>query len=175
MKKVFIIPLLLLVTFYADAQATNTPVRVNDVVCKTDPDMPANAVRVWPKSAYTPTQDPSCAPCYQYKNKYGHTIMECPFLIFSPADENVIPGAAVINVQATDNGDVNVQSQNTYTGNYPACDRSRFPKYSTPVWPKSAYIPTGNPNCPPCYEYTSKHGVAIMECPYLVFLPEGGK
>jgi hypothetical protein len=173
MKKALIIPLFLLMAATSFAQTANGPIKVNTAVCRTDPDMPKNAVLVWPKSDYTPTQDPSCAPCYEYKNKYGHTVMECPFLVFSKQADDAAQGATEITTQTTDNGAMDVRSQGTYTGNYPACDKNRFPKYSTPVWPKSAYIPTGNPNCAPCYEYTSKHGVAVMECPYLVFLPEG--
>jgi len=53
-------------------------------VCKRDARMPKNATPAFPESTYTPTQDPSCAPCYTYKRKSGLEVMECPFLYFPP-------------------------------------------------------------------------------------------
>ncbi len=53
-------------------------------VCKSFPDMPANAHPVWPKGAYTPLEDPSCPPCYEYRSKHGTLRMECPYLRFPP-------------------------------------------------------------------------------------------
>ncbi len=45
------------------------------------PQAPANAVPAWPKSAYTELKNP---PCYEYKNKRGLTVMECPGAQFEP-------------------------------------------------------------------------------------------
>ena len=133
--------------------------------------MPANAVPAWPKSAYTPapSQDPSCAPCYEYTNKRGTVIMECPFLVFQSEGTGILlPGTSM----TTTSSSIDVQAEHTYTGNYPACSKKLYPAHTTPVWPKTAYTPTGNPDCAPCYEYTNKRGTVIMECPYVVFPSE---
>ena len=176
MKKALLISLLTFVTSYGFAQSADAPGRVNNAHCSVDPDMPKNAVPAWPKSAYTATQDPSCAPCYEYKNKRGTEIMECPFLIFASANNSaLLTGSSAMTVTPDDNGSMDVQSQNSYTGEYPACSKSMYPAHTTPVWPKTAYTPVGNPDCAPCYEYTNKRGTVIMECPYLIFPSEKGK
>jgi hypothetical protein len=171
MKKIFILPILLLIASYGFAQ-TDAPDHAKKTGCLTDPDMPRNAVPAWPKSAYTPVEDASCAPCYEYTSKRGTVIMECPFLIFPSQASSMLPGTSAVATEHDVNGNVNVQEQHTYTGNYPACSKKLYPPHSTPVWPKTAYTPTGNPDCAPCYEYTSKKGTVIMECPYLIFPSE---
>ena len=169
MKKTFMISFLLVAAINVFAQSTGQPTKIDKAGCRVDPDMPKNATPAWPASAYTPVEDQSGAPCYEYTNKHGLTIMECPFLVFPPTGD-AAPGAVTLTET---NDDINVQAENTYTGHYPACKRpTGMPKNATPVWPKSAYVPTGDPACPPCYEYTNKHGLTIMECPKLVFLPE---
>ena len=172
MKKTFLISLLSFITLYGFAQSTDAPLNVSKAVCLRDPDMPANAVPAWPKSAYTPVpaQDASCAPCYEYKNKHGFLIMECPFLVFQETTGDLLPGTSAAMI--TPDNSIDMQVQNTYTGEYPACSKKLYPPHTTPVWPKSAYTPTGNPNCAPCYEYTNKRGAVVMECPYLVFPSE---
>ncbi len=178
MKKALIISLLSFITSYGFAQSADAPTRINKVQCMSDPDMPANAVLVWPESAYTPVADESrsCPPCYEYKDKRGHSIMECPFAIFSSQTKgDLLNGTPAVTTISEVNGEINVQTVNTYIGNYPACSKNLYPPHSTPVWPKSAYTPTGNPNCAPCYEYTSWKGTAVMERPYLVFPSEGSK
>ena len=178
MKKLLIISFLSFAALQAFAQTGNETVKVNTAGCMKDPDMPKNAVPAWPKSAYTPVGNPKCAPCYQYKNKHGLTIMECPFLVWPPADggsadNSPLPASAAVTVPATTDDGVAVESQNTYTGNYPACKRpAGMPANAKPVWPSSAYTPVGDPKCAPCYEYTKKNGLTIMECPDLVFPPE---
>ena len=170
MKRAFIITLLSLATASAFAQtedASNSA--TNHEVCKRDPNMPANAKPAWPKSAYTPTQDPSCAPCYTYTRKSGLKVMECPFLLFPPEHRN----SKEVSMQ-TSNGNLNVQSGKTYTGHYSAtCKRDPLaPKGAKPAWPKSEYIPVGNTACAPCYEYTTKRGLKVMECHNALFPAE---
>ena len=41
-------------------------------------------------------------------------------------------------------------------------------------WPEGPYVPTQDASCAPCYTYTNKNGLKIMECPYLTFLPPEG-
>ena len=85
MKTTIIISLLSLAAFSANAQsATNTMENSKHAVCMKAADMPANAKMVFPKTAYTPVQDPSCPPCYEYTTKKGLKVMECPFLWFPP-------------------------------------------------------------------------------------------
>lgn len=151
----------------------------NKTVCKKAPNMPANAVMVFPKSAYTPVQDPSCPPCYEYTTKRGLRVMECPFALFPPeksASERSAEATSHTEVTRTEsNGSgttVGMESQNSYTGNYnySRCAKElNLPAGATPVYPKSAYVPSGNPDCPPCYEYTTKRGLKVMECPNLWF------
>ena len=165
MKKTLLISLLSIASIGAYAQS--------NLGCKVDPNMPANAVPAWPSSPYVSEQDnPECAPCYTYTSKHGVKIMECPFLQFIPqqAANNM---AAVTPVPQT--GALDVQNVNTYTGNYPkACRRDPdMPKGAVPAWPQvTPYVSLTAPGCAPCYTYTSKHGIAIMECPFLYFMPE---
>ena len=174
MKKTFLISLLSIAGFCGYAQTEGVQVNVDRAGCLRDADMPANAVPAWPKSAYTPApaQDASCAPCYEYKNKRGTAIMECPFLVFPSQAGEDLPGTSAVTVTGND---ISLETPNTYTGNYPACSKKMYPAHTEPVWPKSAYTPTGNPNCAPCYEYTNKRGTVIMECPYLTFPSEREK
>jgi hypothetical protein len=135
-------------------------------VCKPDP----NAVPAWPKSAYVPTGNPDCAPCYEYTRKSGIRTMECHHLWFAPEGSNTTRETN----STTQNGtreQLNVQREGSYGGNYPAvCKRDPgTPANAKPAWPKSAYIPTGNPSCAPCYEYTRKSGLKVMECHHLWF------
>lgn len=168
MKKTLLISALSFISLCGFAQSSRT-VNVDKAGCLREADMPANATPAWPKSDYTPApaQNPSCAPCYEYTNKRGTAIMECPFLIFKTQGEAVLlPGTSAV---APMPGNIDVQVAHSYTGNYPTCSKNLYPPHTKPVWPKTAYTPTGNPDCAPCYEYTNKRGTVIMECPYLVF------
>jgi len=176
MKRTILISLLTLAAFSMNAQTTTT--NYDGAVCKKFPHMPANATAVWPKGTYTPTQDPSCPPCYEYTSKHGVLIMECPYLQF-PAEHGAANGisyeaqAPVIRAQANTTENVAWQAQNSYTGNYPVCKKDAdMPRNAKPVWPKGTYTPLEDQACPPCYEYTSKHGIQIMECPFLRFPAE---
>jgi len=168
MKNLLIISLISFAGYTATAQATHA-------VCKKAPNMPANAKLVFPKSAYTPLQDASCPPCYEYTTKRGLKVMECPYAWFKPEGTSTSAPVAVRTVTHNDNGTMEMQSQNTYGGNYPSvCERlPNMPADAKMVWPKSNYTPTGNPACPPCYEYTTKRGLQVMECPNLWFPAEG--
>ncbi|MCW3121503.1 MAG: hypothetical protein JWQ38_995 [Flavipsychrobacter sp.] len=53
---------------------------------KVEAPIPANAVPVYPKGAYTPLTDG--APCYQYKTKKGLQVMECHGLWFPPESKS---------------------------------------------------------------------------------------
>ncbi|MFI5196004.1 MAG: hypothetical protein ACHQD8_02850 [Chitinophagales bacterium] len=158
MKTTILISLLCLASvgsYAQDQSATN-----NNANCKRYPGMPAYAAPAWPKTPYIAKGDPECAPCYTYTTKHGLAVMECPGLWFLP--------------EGTTTQNLNVTSENVYMGNYPkTCKRDPdMPKGAVPGWPKSPYVATQDPQCAPCYTYTSKHGLEIMECPFLYFLPE---
>jgi hypothetical protein len=177
MKKTFLISVLTLAAFsmYAQSADQQTTTSYNGAVCKRFPNMPAGATPVWPKGAYTPTQDASCPPCYEYTSKHGVRIMECPYLQFPPEHATAAADAGVAPVTAAQpTGDLQVQSQNSYTGNYPVCKRDPdMPANAKPVWPKGEYTPLEAQACAPCYEYKSKRtGIMIMECPFLRFPAE---
>lgn len=177
MKTTIIISLLSLATLGAYAQSNQ--------VCPKPANMPKNAVMVYPKSAYTPVGDPSCPPCYLYTRKSGLQVMECPYAWFKEGNDNnnqtvqttrysTQPTQAT-TAQTYTNGVISMESQRSYTGNYnySQCAKDlRMPSGATPVYPKSAYVPTGNPDCPPCYEYTTKSGLKVMECPNLWFVQD---
>jgi hypothetical protein len=180
MKKTILISALLLGAASMNAQTTYQTT-TNHAVCKSFPNMPANAVPVWPKGTYTPLEDPACPPCYEYTSKHGTRRMECPYLRFPPEHStSTTVNNEVTEQTTTDYAPVNagrsmdVQSNRTYTGNYPAVCKSfpDMPRNAHPVWPKGTYTPLEDPSCPPCYEYVSKHGTLRMECPYLRFPPE---
>jgi len=171
--------LLCITTIGAYAQSTDK------AVCKSFPNMPARAVPVFPKTAYTPLEDPSCAPCYEYRSKYGYMVMECPYLRFPPEHGNKeVATTEAIRVPYNANSldaaakvetnTIEAQTQHAYSGNYPAvCLRSpNMPKGAKQVFPKSEYTSLEDPSCPPCYEYRSKYGYMVMECPFLRFPPE---
>jgi hypothetical protein len=169
MKTTLLISLLCIASIGSYAQDNSTQVNTDKpAVCKKYAEMPKGAVLVWPKSAYVPVGDPSCPPCYEYTSKHGLTVMECPGLWFLP--DNATTAQA--------NTDLDVQSVKAYTGNYQkVCRRDPdMPKNAVPAWPSGPYVSLqGNPECAPCYEYTSKHGIRVMECPFLYFPPETGK
>lgn len=168
MKTTLLVSLLLLAVSGVYAQSAGK------AVCKRSPNMPAGAKAVWPKSAYTPLQDPSCPPCYEYRSKHGYMVMECPFLRF-PAEHND-DGTALVTERTINNGEntIDVQTQSAWGGKYPAvCKRApNMPLGAKPVWPKSEYTALQDPSCPPCYEYKSKYGYMVMECPFLRFPAE---
>lgn len=184
MKTSLSILLLCLATTGSYAQSTDQPATINTAVCKTFPNMPARAVPVFPKTAYTPLEDPSCPPCYEYRSKYGYMVMECPYLRFAPEHGNkelttdeaiTVPYTANTAYDANTKGNILVaETQHSFTGNYPpVCLRAQnMPKGAKQVFPKSAYTPIEDPSCPPCYEYRSKYGYMVMECPFLRFAPE---
>lgn len=142
--------------------------------CMVDPGMPANAKLAWPKSDYTPLQDSACPPCYTYTSNFGTPIMECPFLTFAPEKKEggVVAADATANPPALE--EVRAKQQNAYSGYYPkVCKRDpHMPANAKPSWPESPYVSLVGPQCAPCYTYTNKHGLEIMECPGLIFLPE---
>jgi hypothetical protein len=170
MKTALIVSFLCLASMGAFAQNT---FETNQVVCRIAPDMPKGARPVFPKGAYTALEDKSCPPCYEYRSKYGYMVMECPFLRF-PAEGHERSEAATVTENEVIGGAIEVQTRNSYTGNYPAVCKMApdMPKGAKPVFPASAYVPLQDPSCPPCYEYRSKYGYMVMECPYLRFAPE---
>ena len=177
MKTTILISLLCIASIgsYAQDNAKDQSATKTQVGCRKYAEMPKGAVPAWPKSAYIPTGNPECAPCYTYTSKHGLTIMECPGLWFLPEGSKAAD-AGTVGVQVPDNS-LNVVSGNTYTGNYPkVCKRDPdMPRGAVPVWPKDAYTPTQSPECAPCYEYTRKSGLTVMECPFLYFPAEKDK
>ncbi len=204
MKKTLLIPVLLVAAISLHAQSTDRPINIDHPVCKSFPAMPANAKPVWPKGPYTALEDPSCPPCYEYVSKHGTLRMECLYLQFpaehnTPGNGNAAGATAATTTAAVNNEEqsniveqnnmvteettapqvagrreVQMQSEEAYTGNYPAyCKRfPSMPANAIPVWPKGPYKAMEDPNCPPCYEYVSKHGTLRMECFYLQFPAE---
>ena len=162
MKTTLFISLICLASIASYAQAQPAT-----AVCKRDADMPKGAVATWPVSPYVSTQGPGCAPCYTYTRKSGLVIMECPFLIFMP-DQQTADKETITFGWEHPTGDVKNEPK--------VCKRDPdMPANATPAWPSSPYVATQAPECAPCYTYVSQHGVEIMECPYLRFLPEDGK
>lgn len=176
MKTTILISLLSIASLGCFAQSSNP------YQCKRLPDMPASAAPAWPSSPYISKVDPHCAPCYTYTRKSGIEVMECPGLWFPPegANQETIDAwqqANVVNEPAAAEQSANaveVQGTSSYTGNYPkVCKKDpNMPKGAVMVYPKSAYTPTQDPKCAPCYEYTRKSGIRVMECPYALFPPE---
>lgn len=141
-------------------------------VCKRPANMPKGAKMVFPKSDYTALEDPACPPCYEYRSKHGYLVMECPYLRFAP--EHSGKSEALVTQKNVIDGSIEVQSRGEYGGNYPAVCKKfpNMPAGATPVFPASNYTPLQDPSCPPCYEYKSRYGYMVMECPYLRFAPE---
>jgi len=181
MKTMMLISIMCLMSFsnYAQQRDKNQSAVNKKNKCLKDPNMPANAKLAWPSSGYLPTQDPACAPCYTYTSKHGTDIMECPYLNFLPEPkEGRVQSANVTYPTANGIADgLTIQRENTYTGEYPkTCQRDpHMPANAKPSWPKSPYFSLVAPQCAPCYTYVNKHGLAIMECPGLIFLPEAKK
>lgn len=160
MKSMIMILLLSLLTVNIFAQDKSA-------VCPRDLNEPKSAVPAWPKSAYVPTGNPDCPPCYEYTRKSGLRTMECHHLWFTPEGST---NAGPQNTSAQTNNDLDIQRQQSYSGNYPSCPKDPgTPKNAKPAWPTSDYIPLGDPACPPCYEYTRKSGLKVMECHHLWF------
>lgn len=177
MKQTILISLLTVATFGAFAQSSDKATTLHNGVCRVARNMPADAKPVFPESAYTPLQDPSCPPCYEYKSKYGYMVMECPFLRFPPAQTNSTTVTPLVTEYNAQNGAVEVRTQNTYAGRYPKVCKTdpEMPANGKPVWPTTEYTALGNPECAPCYEYTRKSGLKVMECHNLMFPPEDTK
>lgn len=168
MKKAIIVSLLFFTSLNIYAQPEQ-PDATSNPVCKGVANMPARSVRVWPRAAYIPLESPSCPPCYEYTRRSGLKVMECPFLLLPAGGSN--PG--VNTVQADAGGHPDVQAASYYAANYPTCKRAPdMPANGKAVWPKSDYTAVGNPACPPCYEYTKRSGLKVMECPDLWLPPE---
>jgi len=168
MKTTVLISLLCIASLGSYAQESkDQSVVKNTAVCRKYERMPAGATLAWPSSQYISKVDPQCAPCYTYVRKSGLKVMECPGLWFPP--ENVTSDMTTVHPW-----DVNVQDHNTYTGNYPkVCKRDAdMPRGAKPAFPKSEYTPTQDPSCAPCYTYTRKSGLKVMECPFLYFPAE---
>jgi hypothetical protein len=165
MKKLLLISLLSVAALNVFGQADNVQTGT-DKVCKPLANMPKKAVQVWPQSAYVPLSDPKCAPCYEYKGKFGTTVMECPQARFLLENDNVTDRSNAVN--AGNNNNVSMEAQSAYTGNYPICRKpANMPANAVMVWPKGEYTPTGDPKCAPCYQYRTAKGTEVMECPYL--------
>ena len=102
--------------------------------------------------------------------------MECPFANFI-YDKKATAATSPVTVPssvADNSADVTFERQGSYTGEYPkACKLdANMPANAKPAWPKSNYISLVSPQCAPCYTYTNKRGLDIMECPGLIFIPD---
>ena len=107
-------------------------------------------------------------PCYMYK-KHGLVVLECPGIWFEPETKQTDePTAMNVNTDGT----ITVQSSGSYTGNYPKTYNVNFsvPAHATPVYPTGEY--TSLVPGAPCYQYTTKKGLVVMECPGAWFPPE---
>jgi hypothetical protein len=131
---------------------------------------------------YTVTSEPAC---FMYKRPSGVVVMECPGVVFGPEQQVAAslynqPG----NNVTTENIDVN--NSRAYTGNYPTVNNpvlsnysntytiknARIPANAVPAYPTTPYIQLQNP---PCYKYTKRNGLKIMECNGVIFPPEHGE
>ena len=180
MKKITLISAMCLMSLSNYAQQIDKNQYFNNEkdICLKDPNMPAGAKLTWPASEYVSAMDPSCPPCYTYTSKYGTDIMECPFVTFFPKQESRVAADNTVH-PAEDNmvNGMNVIAERSYTGEYPkSCKLDpHMPANAKPSWPESAYVSLVAPQCAPCYTYTNKNGLVIMECPGLIFLPENKK
>ena len=127
------------------------------------PDAPANAVPATPSSPYVALQNP---PCYKYKNSRGLEVMECPGARFLP-DGN----ATEATVTNEPSGNLSVQKEGTYLGYYNNIHSlyPQAPANAVAAYPTGPYTELQNP---PCYSYTNKRGLKVMECPGARFEPE---
>jgi hypothetical protein len=145
------------------------------------PEAPVNAVPATPSSPYVALQNP---PCYKYVSRRGLKVMECPGARFLPEGESTDATARNLNRENTprvnrensfdlreNNGNLDVQRQNTYMGYYNNLQSlyPEAPKNAVPAWPSSPHTEIMNP---PCYSYTNKRGIKVMECPGARFEPE---
>ena len=128
------------------------------------PPLVNNGPRVYVDPAFDgPYKVVSDNPCYVYK-KHGLVVLECPGILFEPEG---VKTHTTSTVSVQDDGTINVQSSDTYTGNYPKTYKVDFtvPANATPVYPKGQYTPLVQGA--PCYEYTTPKGLVVMECPGL--------
>ena len=167
MKKTFLISLITIATCSAFAQTDITT--ATNPSCKPAPRMPANAVMVWPTTDYVHLGDPKCAPCYEYTGIHGLPVMECPNARFITKNDNVTKRDGSLELPSGYTTQASVLANNT-ASNLPCAKPMRMPANARLVWPdapKSDYTMVGNPECPPCYVYTTKKGLSVMECPGL--------
>ncbi len=160
MKKILAISLLCIGSLSGYAQTEYTT--------KNPPPLINNGPRVNVTPAFDePFKVVSDNPCYMYE-KHGLVVLECPGVLFTPEGGTLDQGVPTA-VSLQDDGSINVQSSNSYTGNYPKINID-VPANATPVYPKGDYTPLVQG--PPCYEYTTKNGLVVMECPGLLFPPD---
>ncbi len=112
--------------------------------------------------------------CYMYK-RHGLVVLECPGVLFtSPAslastESQAPPFVTTDNITTT-------ERSRSFTGNYPTrtnnvnifLNPARIPSNAVPAWPSTPYVELSDP---PCYRYTNKRGLKIMECPGLRLPP----
>jgi hypothetical protein len=157
-------------TIFVDTQLSLAPMPGlgTGATCRKSAGTPKRAVPAWPsKTDYTSLTEPSCAPCYKYTTRNGLKVMECPFLLLPPQ------GGTPVTINETSTAAGFTLRHKAYTGNYPSCRRDPdMPKRAKVAWPKAAYTPIGDPKCAPCYQYTTKRGLKVMECPNLWFPPQ---
>src|ERR1700748_16388 len=95
----------------------------------------------------TPTFNAPCKmvadePCTMYK-KNGEVVLNCPTLRYEPQE-------------------ICEQQEGQYSGYYPYKLDPAMPANAVPAMPVST--PYKLFKNPPCYEYTNKRGLVIMEC-----------
>ena len=128
---------------------------------------------------YTVTSEPAC---FMYKRPSGMEVMECPGIIFAPEQQvDAYLGNPARNSVSPENIDVN--NERVYTGNYPSVNNpvvnnysirytvknSKIPANAVPAYPTTPYVQLQDP---PCYKYTTRKGLKIMECNGAIFPPE---
>ena len=122
---------------------------------------------------YTVVSEPAV---YVYKRKDGLVVMECPGILFAPehGTATVAENSSYQTTLDVTGDNTNVRSENTYMGNYPGSTaryiiHTVIPANAVPAYPSTPYTQLQDP---PCYQYTTKRGLVVMECHGLRFPPE---
>ncbi|MCD6011575.1 MAG: hypothetical protein K0Q79_1437 [Flavipsychrobacter sp.] len=124
---------------------------------------------------FTVVKEPAC---YLYKTPKGLEVMECPGILFAEAPSLgiVVNGRNDAGDRAVTTDNANIRSERAYLGNYPHrsalqkdIPRVEIPANATPAYPTTQYIQLTDP---PCYTYTNKRGLEVMECHGALFPPQ---
>ncbi len=141
---------------------------------KDNPPLKNNGERVYVTPAFDDKyRVVSDSPCYMYK-RHGIVVLECPGVVFIPETGDNCEGPTGVALQ--DNGTFRIENTNVCTGGHSTETfkvNYEMPAGATPVYPASPHTPLVQGA--PCYEYATKSGLVVMECPGLIFPAERKK